>query len=219
MTKIYLIRHGETEWNKRRLQQGHSDIELNHEGLRQSADTSRLLAGIRLSAIYSSDMKRASQTAEIIGREQGLQVVKEPGFREINEGDWEGLSQEQIAQRWPKIWKKRGVLARPGGEAPMAVRDRALQAISRIVERHPGEGVAVIAHQGVIGWILNPFTESEESESRAFDRLRNGEVVVVDACLEAGSLRLGSPTLLSLQEEREGGSKITQHGADRLPPL
>jgi broad specificity phosphatase PhoE len=136
MATLLLVRHGETDWNASGRLQGHTDQPLNDYGRRQAAKLAAQLETGDVAAIYASDLSRAKETAEILGARLGLPVVLDPDLRERNWGSWEGLTPtERDAVTFE-------------GEAPEQHRDRMLQAVHRIAERHPGERVVVVTHGG-----------------------------------------------------------------------
>ncbi|HLY94218.1 MAG TPA: histidine phosphatase family protein [Gaiellaceae bacterium] len=138
MTTLLLVRHGETDWNAEGKLQGHTDRPLNDYGRRQASTLADRLAGEDIAAIYSSDLARAKETAEIVGARVGVPVVVDPDLREKNWGTWEGLTgDERLTVEFE-------------GETTEAHRDRTLRAIARIVERHPGERVVVVTHGGSV---------------------------------------------------------------------
>ena len=138
MTVLLLARHGETDWNAVGRLQGHTDTPLNDFGRRQAAKLAESLAGDGIAAIYSSDLSRARETAEIVAVRVGLPVNVEPDLREKNWGSWEGLTPaERDAVEYV-------------GESTAAHRDRTLQALLAIAERHPGERVLVVTHGGSV---------------------------------------------------------------------
>jgi len=151
VTELLLVRHGETDWNREHRVQGHTDVPLNAVGRAQAEALAESLADALLAGVYSSDLARARQTAEIVSRHQGLAVVLEPGLREKNFGSWEGLTDVEIADRFPE-----SVRGRWGdGESTEDVAARVLPAIERIRARHPGESVLVVSHGGPIRIILD----------------------------------------------------------------
>jgi broad specificity phosphatase PhoE len=149
-TRIILIRHGETRWNAEGRYQGQADVPLNEKGVRQAELLAQGLRASGIAAIYSSDLSRASRTAEVIGQALGLKVQIDPGLREINQGEWEGLLLGEIRARYPEILEKRLVdplsVAPPGGESVREVQERVLASIEAIAGRHPGETVGVVSH-------------------------------------------------------------------------
>lgn len=157
-TKIILIRHGETSWNACGRFQGSSDIELSAEGLAQAERLADHYALQDVAAVYASDLKRAYKTAEFIAAKRGLSVRQMPLLREISFGDWEGLTYEEIAARWPEdiamFYDHPEKLAVPKGESFAQAQSRAVGAIWEICRKHPAETVAVVAHGGVTRTIL-----------------------------------------------------------------
>jgi broad specificity phosphatase PhoE len=151
VTTLLLVRHGETDWNAAGRLQGQTDRPLSEFGRGQARKLAGELVGEELEAIYSSDLSRARETAEIIGERLGLPVVLDPDLREKDWGTWEGLTSAE---------RDRVEFA---GESTEAHRERILRALRRISELHPGDGrVLVVTHGGSIrrvqtatlGWAL-----------------------------------------------------------------
>ena len=136
MTTLLLVRHGETDWNAEGRLQGHTDRPLNEFGRRQARALAERLAGDGIDAIYASDLARARETAEIVGARVGLPVLLEPGLRERNWGNWEGLTGPERDR------------VEYAGEAPQAHGARVLAAVRMIAERHPGRRIVVVTHGG-----------------------------------------------------------------------
>lgn len=158
MTRLIVVRHGQTLWNLQRKYQGHSDIALSDTGLKQAEAVAERLAAETIDAVYASDLSRAFKTAECIAAKHNLTVNVVPELREIKFGDWEGLTYEEISERWPgllgKLWTTPDELQIPGGETFQQLKERAYAAIKKIVADHPDQTVAVVAHGGTIGTIL-----------------------------------------------------------------
>jgi broad specificity phosphatase PhoE len=131
MTTLLLIRHGETDWNAEHRWQGHADVPLNAHGREQAKVLAEELAPEGVDAIYSSDLSRARDTAEIVGERLGVPVVLDPDLREIDVGSREGLTGEEVGDR---PWD---------GEPHETHGERILRAVRTIAERHPDERVAV----------------------------------------------------------------------------
>lgn len=164
MTMIYLVRHGETDWNRQRRIQGSTDIPLNDTGRAQAEATGSLLARRRWDGVYASPLSRAFETAEIIARRLGVDspgVV--PEVAERNYGDAEGLTGVEIDALFT------GEI--PGRESRDDVAARALPAIVALAENHPGESIVVVSHGGVIRTILNTVAPDAHPEP-----IRNGSV-------------------------------------------
>ena len=137
MTRLLLVRHGETDWNAEGRLQGQTDRPLSEFGRRQARQLAEALVGEDLQAIYSSDLARARETAEIVGERLGLPVALDPDLREKDWGTWEGLT---------AVERDRVEFV---GESTEAHQERTLRALKRISERHPGDGrVLVVTHGG-----------------------------------------------------------------------
>ncbi len=157
-TSIVLIRHGETAWNAERRLQGHIDIPLNDEGLRQADALAAALAGEHFDAIISSDLQRAVQTAAAVARHRGVPVRQDRALRECCYGGMEGLLRADIEEMFPRefaAWQARDVdaLMPPGARLPETFRQfyaRAVGAILAIGAAHPGQRLALVAHGGVL---------------------------------------------------------------------
>ncbi len=150
-TRIVLIRHGQTMWNREARFRGQADIELDAFGLRQAAATGRYVASRwPVAAVYASPLRRAMQTAEAVARAQGLEARPLAGLLDIHFGEWQGLSGEEVAQRYPDLyrawWEAPHTVRIPGGESLDDVRRRVVAALEEIVTRHRGEAVALVSH-------------------------------------------------------------------------
>lgn len=134
---VYLVRHGETSWNKEWLFQGHQDVELSEKGIEQARRVSERLKGVIFSSIYSSDLRRASKTAQIIAENQEIKVKETSDLREINFGEWEGRRYENLTekeseyfQKWLKGPSKYRI---PGGESLTEMRERVINFLNLVV--------------------------------------------------------------------------------------
>lgn len=158
MTRVYLIRHGQTVWNKEMKYQGHSDTALTEEGLRQARQVAQRFANEKIAAVYASDLSRAYNTAEAIAGKQGLPVATLPALREINFGVWEGLTYTAINEKWSDdmrvLYTTPDELVIPGGETFRQLKERAGNAMDSLVKNHPDETIAVVSHGGTIRTIL-----------------------------------------------------------------
>lgn len=139
MTTILLARHGQTRWNRDRRFQGHADPPLNEAGRAQARGLAERLADVPLDAIYSSDLRRAHQTAEIVAAAKGMTVTTDPGLREIDVGSWSGLTRDEIAERFADA-------EHHDGETPEEHLERVLAAVSRIAAAHPGQQILIVSH-------------------------------------------------------------------------
>jgi broad specificity phosphatase PhoE len=153
MTRILFARHGETDWNREGRWQGHSDRPLNAAGRAQAEALARRLAMERIDALYTSDLLRASQTADVVARATGLEPIATPGLREVDVGELAGLDRADAAQRYPDWytrWRDGAVESYPGGERFCDLRDRALAALDRIADRHAGGTAVAVCHNGIV---------------------------------------------------------------------
>jgi probable phosphoglycerate mutase len=151
VSRLLLARHGETDWNRIGRWQGHADPPLNETGRRQAAELAASLRGSQIVAVYSSDLRRASETARTIGERLGLEVVEDPALREIDVGSWSGLTSAEVEQRFPAGYARwlQGEIGHDG-ETREHLTQRVVSAAIRIAAAHPSERVLVVTHGGVI---------------------------------------------------------------------
>jgi alpha-ribazole phosphatase len=157
-TRVYLMRHGEVLNDGEKRYNGHIDIDITDRGVEQMHRLAGLLVGKPLSAIYSSDLIRATRGAEIIAKSKGLVFTRIRGLRERSVGDWEGLTAEEIKERYPgeyAAWRADFLNYRPPhGEGLLDVRDRILPMYRDLVARHGGQEIGMLLHGGVNRIIL-----------------------------------------------------------------
>jgi broad specificity phosphatase PhoE len=150
MTQLCLVRHGQTDWNIEGRYMGQSDVPLNQVGRDQAYSLARQLQGRQFAAVYTSDLARASETADIIASSLGLPVVCDVRLREINQGQWEGQLVEIIKSRYARLWLQRSLdpagLRPPGGETVAEVAQRIQAALDEISHLHPGLSVLIVSH-------------------------------------------------------------------------
>ena len=154
--QLILIRHGETLWNKEKRVQGMSDIELSEAGIKQARKLAWSLRDAAIAAIYASPLKRAFQTAEIINDFHGRTIETCDNLMEMNMGDFEGLSFEDLMAReneFLRRWIAEPASVRmPNGETLSELQDRAWAGIERIIGRR--ENALVVSHNFTIATIL-----------------------------------------------------------------
>jgi broad specificity phosphatase PhoE len=157
MTCLFLIRHGETDWNAEGRWQGQTDIPLNQNGRIQAQKIARELAGEGIQVIYSSDLIRAVETAQALAASTGVQLRLDPRLREIHQGEWQGMLVSEIQSRYTERFELRIqnplAIAPPGGETVLQVQSRAFQALDEILQKHPQQTVAIVAHGFVLAVI------------------------------------------------------------------
>lgn len=150
MTRLILIRHGQTDWNLESRWSGHADVPLNAHGREQARLLAESLRDVRLDAIFSSDLSRARETAEILGERQGLDVRVDQRLREINQGAWQGMRvsdiKSQYAERFVQHYQNPLEVSPPGGETVAQVQTRVLAALDEIGQKYPRGTVAVVFH-------------------------------------------------------------------------
>ncbi len=160
ITRVLLIRHGETAWNKAGRWQGHAPVPLNDTGLAQSAALGRYLAAndLRIDVLISSDLKRAIQTAQAITAALALPPHTDPRLREIDLGHWQGLTRDEVAawdaERYAAHREDWYNIPIPNGESHRQVKARARAAFDDITTRHTGQTIALVSHGGTIGMLL-----------------------------------------------------------------
>ena len=169
LTKLYLIRHGETKGSETKRYKGHIDVPLSENGIEQI----KRLAGYinnsptplltkrgqkRVDVVYCSDLARAIKSAEIIAEPHGLKPVIMPELRERNFGMWEGMSFDEIREKWPdafNAWAANPLEFSPmNGESTIELRVRALKAFNEIIGKRQGENIAIVSHGGINRVIL-----------------------------------------------------------------
>ena len=150
-TRILLARHGETEWNRLGRWQGHADPPLNETGRRQAEALAAQLEGDGIVAVYSSDLRRAGETARIVADRLGLEVTERRALREIDVGSWSGLTRDEVRERFPDGFARwlAGEIGHDG-ETREALTRRVVAAVEAIAHDHPGESVLVVTHGGSI---------------------------------------------------------------------
>lgn len=155
---LLLVRHGETEWNASLRYQGHAQVPLNELGRQQARRAAAHLAALGATALYASDLARAWETATIIGEGLGLVPEAMPDLREIDVGQWEGYTPEELYRRFPDHMqaydRDPARTVRLGGESYAQLQLRALRALETITERHSSGTVVAVAHGGTIRALL-----------------------------------------------------------------
>ena len=158
MTRILLIRHGQTEWNRQEIFRGRADIPLSDVGNQQARYLSESLVGEKISAIYCSPLNRAYVTAELLALTRGLAVEKVDGLVDISYGEWEGRQHEEVKEHYPDLYAQWKIAPQhvelPGGETLATVRGRAVAALDELANRHQTATIAVISHRVVNKLIL-----------------------------------------------------------------
>ena len=202
-TELYLVRHGETDWNRQRRIQGLTDIPLNDEGRAQARATGKLLARREWDGVFTSPLGRARETAELIAAEVGCgepQIVD--ALVERNYGDAEGMEFDEIESRWPDR------MAVPGQETREDVVARVLPALHQLAAQHPGRSLIVVSHGGAIRSVLTAVDPDgshgmiTNGSIHSFRFSDDGlELIAFDDPIEADSLALDEQNAVEAREE------------------
>jgi broad specificity phosphatase PhoE len=188
-TTVLLARHGESDWNRSKRWQGFADRPLTDLGRRQGAELARRLEDTELDAVYSSDLRRARDTAEIVARTKGLVVETTPDLREVDVGSWSGLTRAEAEKRFPEHYARwlRGGEGWEDGETYEQLGERVLRAIQRIATAHDGERVLVVAHGGTIRVIHAAALGVDVHTYRRIQRVEPNATLSA-VCIERGHL-------------------------------
>ncbi len=191
MTSVYLVRHGQTAWNKEEIFRGRSDIPLNETGLREAELAGEFLKSMEVEAIYSSPLARAWQTAQRIAGFHRLDVRPLEGLTDMSFGHWEGRSLEEVKERDGenyRRWREEPHLLKlQGGESLDEVRTRAMAALTEVILRHPEKVIILVSHRvinkllicGVLGLDNSHFWQiGQDTTSINLIRYREGKYVL-----------------------------------------
>ncbi len=152
-TRILIIRHGETAWNRNNIFRGTYDIPLNENGKEQARFAAQSLEGVRIDAAYTSPLSRATETAEIVSAPHGISPVVHDGFIDMDYGEWTGKEDSEVARRWPDehaAWTAKPHAARPpGGTTLKEVFNNSFAAMEELAVKHGGQTIAIFAHRVV----------------------------------------------------------------------
>lgn len=156
--RLLVLRHGGTSWSRERRFTGWRDVPLTEEGRRRAEAAARALADLPVSAVCASPLERARTSAEAIAKPHRLEVIVDPAFREMGFGDWEGLTREEAAARFPaelETWVRTPErVVPPGGEPLAAVAERVAAGIDALRAAHDGGTVVLVTHAIVVRLIV-----------------------------------------------------------------
>jgi len=191
MTSIYLVRHGQTAWNKEEIFRGRTDVPLDEAGLKQAELVGQYFKRIEIHGIYSSSLSRAWQTAQKVAELHNLKVQPLPGIVDMSFGNWEGRPHQEIRQIDSKTyqqWVETPHLVRlPGGESLDDVRTRAMAALQEVIRSHPGKTLVLVTHRvvnkvvicGILGLDNSHFWQiSQDTTAINLIQHRNGRYIL-----------------------------------------
>jgi len=172
ITKLTVVRHGETLWNQQLKIQGHLNSNLSELGIRQAQAIANALVGNQFDALYASDLGRAVQTAEIIAQRLNLKVVTDVRLRERCYGIVQGLTHDEFQQELPEQYalylSGNTEFIIPGGENARQFFDRVLSCAHEIAERHSRQHVAIVTHGGVLDTFIRKTFDLPLGASRRY---------------------------------------------------
>ena len=190
MTTLLLVRHGETDWNRESRFQGHADPPLNARGREQARALAETLAADSISAVYSSPLRRALETAEIVAQRLGVAVETVEGLREVDVGEWQGLTRDEIERRFPVAyarWLDHG-RGWETGESYEEMGERVIAALAELASRHGDETVLVVTHGGPVRAAEARASKITHAEARRVGRIL-GNCDVARIAVRDGQLR------------------------------
>lgn len=151
MTRVYLVRHGTTDWNKEEIFRGRVDCKLNETGQAEARALAEYFRKIPLDVIYSSPLSRAQETAQVIAGARGLRLIPDPAFLDIDFGEWQGLSLKEVKEKYSELyrdWRQRPqTVTFPGGENLAQVKARAWEGLQRVVRENPEKTALIVSHR------------------------------------------------------------------------
>ena len=192
-TTLFLVRHGETEFNTRGIYQGQADSPLTMAGIRQAEALKPRLARLRTCpTLYASDLPRAVHTAELIATPAHHRIVTDVGLRERNYGVFQGKQKKTIATEFPDVWQNYRSgdpdYVIPGGESHRQFHERTVSTMTRLTQAHDGENIAAVSHGGTLGVFLKHILGLAIDAPRPFD-VGNTSLTIVERTDERWKIR------------------------------
>lgn len=182
-TTVMLVRHGQTESNVKGYYMGRLDEDINETGYAQARALSARLAGLPISAVYTSPLRRTCSTASTLAEPHRLELNLLEDLIEIHQGDWEGMHVDKISQGWPEQWRHTRTdptdFTMPNGESFREVTARSVRAFEKIVAENAGRQVLLVAHEIVVKVLIIHALGATTSIYRRFD-LSNASLSVIE---------------------------------------
>jgi broad specificity phosphatase PhoE len=190
VTTILLARHGETDWNREGRFQGHADPPLNNTGRAQAVDLSVALMAEEIAAVYSSPLRRALETAEVVAASHGLEPIPVDDLREVDVGSWSGLTRAEVEERFPAQFARWLDFGQgwEDGETYEEMGRRAVDALLRLAAAHDGERVLAVTHGGPIRAAFAFADGTTHADARRLGP-RIGNTFVAELAVADGALR------------------------------
>ncbi|PMC74348.1 histidine phosphatase family protein [Brachybacterium sp. UMB0905] len=188
-SRLVLVRHGQTDYNREGRLQGQVDIPLNTTGAAQAQRLAAAVTADPPDVIVASPLQRALATAQVIGRVTSVPVTTDPAFLERSFGDWEGLRGEEIRQRWPEehaAWRAHRTVEGVGVEDRPEVAERVAAGARRLLQEHPGKMVMVVAHGAAITLGITALIGEDPNGFRGIAGLENCHRSVLEPLQAAG---------------------------------
>src|SRR5262245_16138568 len=177
-TQVIIVRHGQTEWNLKLIRQGHLDSRLTETGLAQAKALADRLARETFTALYSSDLGRAVQTARTIAEATGHKIVTDPRLLERHLGIFQGLNGDQLREKYPEEYRLHRTVGPsyviPGGESVEQQVARNVDFLNEIAEKHLGETIVVVTHGGVLSGFFRHALSIPLEAPRRFEFMNAG---------------------------------------------
>jgi alpha-ribazole phosphatase len=192
MGLFYLLRHGETEWNAQNRFCGRTDVPLSDAGRRQAHRLGERLKSMPIEVLYSSPLKRALETARVISGITGLKPTVDERLAEINYGQWEGKTLEEILKDDPAVFRAwsadPGRVAPAGGESGIEAQQRVVPFLDELARKHRGQHVAVVFHKTVCRLAVCHFLGMSPSDYRRRLTMDNTALNIVLPCEDGWQL-------------------------------
>lgn len=182
-TLVVLVRHGESVGNLNKRFIGHTDVDLTPLGLKQADRTAEYLDKYKFDKIISSDLQRAYKTALATARRQGLEVEKDPAFREINAGEWEEVPFDRLSTLFPEshyVWENDMGNARlEGGESVKELFDRVSAAFDKVLQKYAGKKILIVCHATPIMMLECKVNGKDQDYCQQLENVPNASVTAV----------------------------------------
>ncbi len=214
MTRVYLIRHGQTEWNAEGRWQGQIDVPLSASGYAQAQALAGHLADMGLCAVYASDLARAAETGRLIAEAAGASLTRDPRLRELHLGIFQGLTYSEIRERYPddeeqmKLNYLDHVLQE--GESRRAMQTRAFAAWTDILAHAPCDTIAIVSHGGTIRLLLLAVLGPEANQQVMTMPIGNTSCTLLDVAAD------GSVQMLAAADQSHLEHQLSDSGEGRL---